>query len=158
MFLTPHTLVGITIATAIPNPYIAIPTAFAFHFLGDLVPHWDYCYISKNGVMDKHYPLKIMADMSLGIGVGMFFTLYALFALNNSGFAINIFLCGIVSVLPDAIMAPVMFNPNTKGFPKLMYRIQTKLHFQVPLPWGLISQIFVSAVCLYLILNSTVLS
>ena len=155
MLLTPHTLVGIAVASVIPNPYIAVPVSFGLHFLGDLVPHWDYCYISRKGNVEKFYPLKIMADMSLGIGFGMFFTLYALFILNNPISALNIFLCGITAVLPDAIMAPVMFDPKTEGIPKLMYKVQTFLHFQAPLPWGLISQIIVSVSCLLLILDST---
>jgi hypothetical protein len=158
MLLTPHTIVGVAIASTIPNPYIAVPTAFAFHFLGDLVPHWDYCRLSNNDILDKYYPLKIMADLSLGIGFGMFFTLYTLFVMNNPTFAVNIFLCGIFSVLPDAIVAPVMFNSEVKGLPKLMFNFQRIMHIQIPLPWGLISQIVVSAVCLLLILNSTVLS
>jgi hypothetical protein len=158
MLLTPHTIVGIAVATAIPNPYIAVPTSFILHFLGDLVPHWDYCHKSHEGVIDKKYPLKIMADLSLGIGFGLFFTLYFLWQMKNPGMAINTFLCGIAAVLPDAITGPIIFDGDTKGFPKLMYKIQDKIHSVAPLPWGLISQLVVAGACLLLILNSTVLS
>jgi hypothetical protein len=158
MLLTPHTIVGIAVATAIPNPYIAVPTSFVLHFLGDLVPHWDYCYKSNEGTVDKNYPLKIMADLTLGIGFGLFFTFYFLWQMKNPGMAINTFLCGISAVLPDAITGSVIFDENVKGLPKLMYRIQDKIHFVAPLPWGLISQLVVAGACLLLILNSTVLS
>lgn len=158
MVLTPHVIVGIAVATAIPNPYIAVPTAFVLHFFGDLVPHWDYTYISDSGKIDKLYPLKVMMDMGLGIGFGMFFTLYALFVLKNPATALNIFLCGITAVLPDAIVAPTIFDPETKGLPKLMFKFQSFVHFHAKLPWGLVSQVIVSAFCLLLILNSTVLS
>lgn len=157
MLLTPHTIVGIAIATAIPNPYIAVPVSIGFHFLGDLVPHWDYCYKSNEGVVDKNYPLKVMADMSIGIGIGMFFTLYFLWQMKNPGMALNIFLCGIASVLPDALTGPAILDENAKGLPKLMYKIQDKIHFVAPLPWGLISQLVVAGACLLLILNSTLL-
>ncbi len=157
MLLTPHTIVGIAIATAIPNPYIAVPTAIAFHFIGDLVPHWDYCRKSHEGVVDKQYPLKVMADLSLGIGIGLFFTFYFLWQMKNPGMALNVFLCGICSVLPDAITAPIIFDENAKGLPRLMLKIQDKIHFSAPLPWGLISQIVVAGACLLLILNSAVL-
>jgi hypothetical protein len=80
--------------------------------------------------------------------------MYALFAMHNPTLAVNIFLCGIFSVLPDVFVAPVIFNPDVKGFSRFVYKIQTFIHFQAPLPWGLISQIFVSAACLFLILNS----
>lgn len=161
MLLTPHTIVGIAVATAIPNPYIAVPTAFVLHFLGDLVPHWDYCHKSHEGIVDKKYPLKVMTDLSLGIGFGLFFTFYFLWQMKNPGMALNVFLCGISSVLPDAIIAPLMFDDNVKGLPKLTYKIQEiqdKFHFSAPLPWGLISQLAVAGACLLLILNSTVLS
>jgi hypothetical protein len=154
MILTPHVIVGVAIATTIHNPYIAVPTALALHFAGDLIPHWDYARESDDGTINKYYPLKIMADMSLGIGIGMFFTMYALFAMNNPVLAGNVFLCGIFSVLPDVLIAPVIFNSDVKGFSKFVFKIQTFLHFHAPLPWGLISQIFVSAACLLLILNS----
>jgi len=158
MLLTPHTLVGIAIATAIPNPYIAVPVAFVFHFVGDLVPHWDYCSTSNNGTADKKYPLKVMADLSLGIGIGLFFTFFFLWKMNNPGMALNVFLCGITSVIPDAITAPTIFDESTKGLSKWMYKVQCKIHFPAPLPWGLISQILVAGGCLLLILNSRVLS
>lgn len=154
MILTPHVIVGVAIATAIHNPYIAVPTALVLHFAGDLIPHWDYSPVSDDGTINKYYPLKIMADMSLGIGVGMFFTMYALFAMNNPALAGNIFLCGIFSVLPDVFVAPVIFNPDVKGFSRSVYKLQTFIHFHATLPWGLISQIAVSAACLFLILSS----
>jgi hypothetical protein len=157
MILTPHAVVGVAIATLIPNPYIAVPTAFFLHFAEDLIPHWDYDRVKKNGELDKYYPLKVMADLSLGIAFGLSFTLYALFKLNNPALATNIFLCGVFSAVPDLIMAPILFNPDVQGIPRKMYKIQSKLHFHMPLPWGLISQIVVSGVCLFLILSSKAL-
>jgi len=154
MLLTPHTIAGIAIATAIPDPYIAVPVAFGMHFLGDLVPHWDYCYESSDGKMDKLYPMKIMLDMSIGIGIGLFFTFYFLWVMKNPIMAANIFLCGIASVLPDAITGPAIFNENASGLPKFMHRIQHIVHFKAKLPWGILTQVLVSGVCLLLILNS----
>ncbi len=158
MLLTPHTIVGIAIATAVPDPLIAVPLSFSMHFLGDLVPHWDYCSHNEEGKVDKLYPMKVMLDMSLGIGIGLFFTFYALWVMKNPSLALNIFLCGIASVLPDALTGPAIFDENSRKLPKLFYKVQHFMHAKAPLPWGLVTQILVSGVCLLLILNSTILS
>ena len=154
MLLTPHTLVGIAVAVSVKEPLIAVPTSFFLHFLGDLVPHWDFCIESEEGKTDPYYPLKVIADLSIGVGIGMFFTLLTLWVIKDPLLSINVFLCGIASVLPDAITGPAIFNKEKKGIPYIMMKIQHIVHFPARPPWGVISQIVVSLSCLILILHS----
>lgn len=41
MLETPHVLIGAAIATKVGNPFLAIPLAFASHFVLETVPHWN---------------------------------------------------------------------------------------------------------------------
>ncbi|OGY25256.1 MAG: hypothetical protein A2864_01265 [Candidatus Woykebacteria bacterium RIFCSPHIGHO2_01_FULL_39_12] len=41
MLSTPHLLTGAAIVKLIPEPTIALPVAFASHFVLDAIPHWD---------------------------------------------------------------------------------------------------------------------
>ena len=155
MLLTPHTFVGIAVGTAVQNPYIAVPLAFLMHFAGDAVPHWDF--FSGTEKEERRYgwrPLAVMADLAVGVAVGIFFTLYALWLKDNPSLALNIFLCGIAGVIPDALEGPYIYM---KGEPKILEvvtRFQRRAQFQAPLPWGILTQIVVVLVCLFLILGS----
>ena len=154
MLLTPHVLVGIAVASAVQDPVLAVPLAFALHFAGDVVPHWDfYSHTDKEQRLRGWRPIAVMADMGLGIAIGSFFTLYALWVLRSPGTALTIFMCGIASVLPDALEAPYVFMNKQPWVTKLMYSIQHRLQFQAPLPWGIISQIIVCGFSLSAIAN-----
>jgi hypothetical protein len=152
MLLTPHTFVGVAIATTIPNPLIAVPLAFFSHFAGDLIPHWDfYSESSREERIKGWIPLAVMADMALGVAVGIFYSLHALWVLKDNMLALNIFLCGIASVLPDAMTGPSLYISKAGNIFKLVHKLQSKLQFQVPLPWGAISQIVVVVLSILII-------
>ena len=155
MLLTPHTFVGVAIATAIPNPFIAVPLSFALHFAGDMVPHWDFfSNTKKEERLVGWRPLAVMADLVIGVAVGLTFTLHTLWVLHNPSLALNIFLCGIASVLPDALEGPYIYMQKNPKILNWLTKTQSKMQFQAPLPWGVITQIFVIFVCLSLILSS----
>ena len=158
MLLTPHTLVGIAIASAVPDMSVAAPVSFVMHFLGDLVPHWDFYSDTTEEQRTKGWrPIAVMADLALGVAIGMFFTLYALWVLKDPHKALSIFLCGIASVLPDAMSGPALFT-NKAPFPfKWVLAIQERLQFQAKLPWGIVTQVIVVVFCLGLILGSLIL-
>lgn len=158
MLLTPHTLVGIAIASSVPNPAVAVPISFGMHFIGDLVPHWDFfTNTTKEQRLNGWRPIAVMADLVLGVGVGLFFTLYALWVAKDSSLALNIFLCGIASVLPDALMAPSIFSSDDKMKFSIIHKLQSQLQHPADLPWGLISQFTVMIFCLLMISNSIAL-
>lgn len=153
MLLTPHVLVGVAIAKAVPNPVIAVPLAVVMHFLGDLTPHWDfYSNTPKEQRLKGWRPIAVMGDFGLGIAAGLIFTLYALWVKDDSGLALRTFLCGIASVLPDALEAPHIFTNAKIGFVEKLTSVQKKMQTQAPLPWGLLTQAVVMFLCLALIL------
>ncbi len=155
MLLTPHTFVGIAIATGIPDPYISFPLSFGMHFMGDLVPHWDfYSNTTVEQRLSGWRPLAVMADLVLGVAVGLTATYYALWGLNNPALAANIFMCGIGSVLPDALESPHLFLKKDIPILNQLGKIQGKLQFQAPLPWGMITQIIVIGVCALIAVNN----
>lgn len=155
MLLTPHTFVGVAIAGLISNPLISVPIAFIGHFLGDKVPHWDFYSNTKKEERTKGWrPLAVMGDLAVGVAVGVGFTSYAYWGLGNPALALNIFLCGIASVLPDALSSLDLFLGKQNKALNLLNRAQSAMQFQAPLPWGILSQILVIAISLYLFSNS----
>lgn len=157
MLLTPHVLVGTAIAVTLQNPVLAVPLSFVMHFMGDLVPHWDF-YSNTTDEQRTHgwRPIAVMADLGLAVAIGVTFTLYALWILQMPNLALNIFLCGIASVLPDAISSVAIFNGQPWPV-KIIFKLQAILQFQAPLPWGIISQLIVIAVSLLTIGHSLTL-
>lgn len=152
MLLTPHVFVGVAIAKSIPNPLIAVPLSFFMHFLGDKVPHWDfYSHTTKEQKLTGWRPVAVMADFGLGIAVGLVFTLYALWVKNDSALALRTFLCGIASVLPDALETPHIFTNTKYTWVENLTTFQKKMQTQAKLPWGMLTQVVVVAVCLALV-------
>lgn len=147
MLATPHTVLGILIATKIQNPVFALPLALLSHFALDLIPHWDFfTFRDKIGKKEK---LEVVADFLVGFSLGMFFTLRAL---PNQGQAATIFLSCALANLPDAIEAPYVFLGYKNKFIDGMIKFQRRLHSRLGYPWGLIPQILLLALCLALLL------
>lgn len=94
----------------------------------------------------------MMGDFGIGIAVGLIFSLYALWVKNDSTLALNTFLCGIASVLPDALEAPHIFTNAKIGFVEKLTGIQKRMQTQAPLPWGVLTQFVIVALSLLLIL------
>jgi hypothetical protein len=152
MLLTPHTLVGIAIATNISNPILAVLTAFISHFLGDKVPHWDFYSNTKREERTVGWrPIAVMGDLAVGVAIGVAFTCYYLWVKNDSTTATVVFLSGIASVLPDALSSITMVGGKEGKFLKILNSIQSKMQFQAPLPWGIITQILVIIISLWFI-------
>ena len=73
MLETPHVAVGAAIATKIPNPVIAIPLAFASHFLLEKIPHWNpHLNTEKNkyGKVTKRSTYFVILDSSIAFILG----------------------------------------------------------------------------------------
>ena len=70
MLLTPHTFVGIAIAGVIPNPFIAVPLAFGMHFVGDMIPHWDfYSNTKREDRLTGWRPIAVMGDLEVAVAL-----------------------------------------------------------------------------------------
>lgn len=155
MLLTPHTFVGVAIGASIKNPFIAVPLSFAMHFLGDKVPHWDfYSNTKKEERVVGWRPIAVMADLAVGVVVGLTSTLYALWVIHDTHLALNIFLCGIASVLPDALETPYIFMKKEPKILSYVTKLQKKMQFQAPLPWGILSQVLVISTSVFVVIKS----
>jgi hypothetical protein len=123
MLETPHVAVGVAIASKIPNPFIAVPLAFASHFVLEMVPHWN-----------PH----INTDSTLALIFGSF---VAYQALPNTGHAITILAASLASILPDLIEAPHFFlKMDSKFIPKWI-AFQKIIQSDTTLFWGLLTQL-----------------
>jgi hypothetical protein len=152
MLLTPHTLIGVAIASNFSNPFVAVPLAFISHFLGDKVPHWDFYSNTKKEDRIKGWrPLAVMGDMAVGVAIGVAFTTYYLWFKHDQAMALSSFLCGIASVLPDALSGLTIIGGKENKFLGVLNKIQSKMQFQAPLPWGIITQIIVVVASIYFI-------
>lgn len=144
MLLTPHTFVGIAIGASIQNPYLAAILALLSHFAGDKVPHWDfYSNAPKQDRVKGWRPLAVMADLIAGVALGLITTCYALWVLHDRSLAMSIFVCGVLSVLPDAFEGPYIFMDKEPKLFSYLTKAQRFMQWQAPLPWGLLTQLVV---------------
>ncbi|GIW69370.1 MAG: hypothetical protein KatS3mg101_0117 [Patescibacteria group bacterium] len=156
MLLTPHTLVGIAVASVVKDPFVAFPISVGMHYLGDMVPHWDFFSYTEEGERVTGWrPLAVAGELTLAVATGTAFVLYALWLLNNPPLALRFLLCGIGGVLPDLMSGLTLYLKNINGILKINNQIQATLQFQSPLPWGIITQILVSFFSVLVILSST---
>lgn len=98
-----------------------------------------------------------MADLVLGVALGLTLTLYALWVLKNNQMALSIFVGGIGGVLPDALEGPHIYMKEEPKWVKPISKLQSRLQFQAPLPWGLLSQALVILFSSLIIANSLAL-
>lgn len=109
MLETPHVAVGIAIATKFPNPWIAIPLAFASHFVLDKVPHWNphlYTETQAKGRPSVKSTTIAIIDITTSLILG---SAFAYKALPNSNLTILILACSFASVASDVIKYPYYY-------------------------------------------------
>lgn len=109
MLETPHVFVGAAIAKAIPNPLLAIPLAFASHFVLEMIPHWNPHLnheTEKFGAPTKKSTAITAIDATTALTSGTFI---AYQALPDWGQAATIFFTCFASVLPDVLEGPYFF-------------------------------------------------
>ncbi len=109
MLETPHVFVGAAIATQIPNPWIAIPLAFASHFVLEMVPHWNphlNFETKKYGYPTQKSTALVIFDSTTALVCG---SAIAYGALPNVNHAATILFACLASITPDLIEAPYFF-------------------------------------------------
>lgn len=109
MLETPHAVVGAAIATAIPNPLIALPLAFLSHFALDMTPHWNphiSTELKKYGEITQKSKNIIFIDLAVSAALTLFI---ASRALPDTGHFATIGAAGFAGILPDVIEAPYFF-------------------------------------------------
>lgn len=148
-------MVGISVAYALQNPFIAPPLSLLLHFVGDVLPHWDfYTHTTKEQKTTGWRPLAVMADFGLGVAIGVTATLYAMWVLRDTTLALTVFLSGVMSVLPDVLTGPSIYVKNANSIFKKMHEFQRKLNTSAPLVVGVLTQLVVASVSVALLVNS----
>lgn len=135
MLVSSHALIGASLAQLVPNPLFGYPLALGFHFLADLIPHWDfrtrYTQRSKLNTV-----FTCLADAAIGFWLGfiIFKTTVPLTYLFPMMF---------VAQLPDWLEGPYhIFGWNFPPFSSIK-KLQSRLHRKLGLPWGLIWQVLI---------------
>jgi hypothetical protein len=141
MLELPHTIVGATIATKIPNPLISLPLAFFSHFFLDLIPHWNpslYSETKKFGKPTQRSTQFVILDTILSLGVGFFLASRALPNINQ---AIIIVLACFASVVADVIEGFYFFLGIRTKFLENLIEFQHRYQRRVPIVPGLLIQL-----------------
>ncbi|AKM83419.1 hypothetical protein A2422_00935 [Candidatus Woesebacteria bacterium RIFOXYC1_FULL_31_51] len=141
MLETPHVALGIAIATKIPNPWIAVPLAFASHFLLERIPHWNphlNTETEKYGKPTKKSTIIVTIDVVISLILG-FFVAYSKFP--NSLLSLNILLCSFASVLPDIMEGPYFFLGVRNIFLSKWIKLQKSIQVDTNFTLGFTTQI-----------------
>lgn len=141
MLETPHVFVGAAIASSIPNPFIAIPLAFASHFVLETVPHWNphlNTETKKFGNPTKRSTVIAATDAVTALASGTFI---AFKALPNSGSTLLILACCFAAVLPDLIEGPYFFLKMRSGWAKKWIAFQKAFQNDTTPFWGILTQL-----------------
>lgn len=149
MLETPHVAVGAAIASKIPNPLIAIPLAFASHFILDKVPHWNPHIVTetkKFGQPTEKSTNIIIVDCVLALMLG---TAIAYKALPNTKMAISIMLCSFFSILPDLVEFPYFYFKRRDKFYTVWSSFQKSIQTDTTPFWGLLIQFITIAASIF---------
>lgn len=141
MLETPHVFVGVAIATAIPNPLIAIPLSFASHFVLEMIPHWNphlNTETEKFGSPTKKTTAITAVDATIALVSGSFFAYKALPDVSQT---ITILACSFAAVLPDVMEGPYFFLHKKSNWIKKWIHFQKSLQSDTGPIFGMLTQI-----------------
>ncbi len=153
MLETPHVFIGAAIASKIPNPFIAIPLAFASHFVMEMVPHWNPHLNSeteKYGRPTRRSTVITTIDSTLALVSGSFI---AYQALPNVGQAILVLACSFAAVLPDVMEGPYFFLKMRTTWIKKWIAFQKSIQSDTTAFWGLLNQALIILAVIFWLKN-----
>lgn len=148
MLITPHFVTGVVIASKVPVLWPAAVIAIVSHFILDAIPHRDII-----GGARLNLPNALLV---LGDGTATFLLMYFVIRPENLTYSLII---GGFAILPDIISAPGMIWPKYYKLP-----ILNRFHYwhtdvlqyargKANLFWGILPQIIVVAIALYILLK-----
>lgn len=150
MTATAHALIGASIAVKITNPLLAIPIAILSHFAADLIPHWDAGTNHREKTLTR-LKLEATADVLLGF-------VFAYLIFSKFVDPLYLFVIIIAAQLPDWLEAPSwMFGIKVPPFTWLDW-LGHKLQSRLQLPWGLVTQVVVVGILVYLTIGGSNIS
>ncbi|MBM3205526.1 hypothetical protein FJZ41_01590 [Candidatus Shapirobacteria bacterium] len=141
MLATTHSLTSALIITKVSPPALALPLVLVFHYLLDLIPHWDTGSGLTKGLKTKKKAFwETLLDLFVA-GVLVFF-----FFQKGQVFSPLLWTAVILGILPDLLEFPALFF-GFRPFPlNYLERFHTNLmHRRGKLPWGLINQLVLIA-------------
>lgn len=146
MTLTSHAVVGAMLAARISDPVVLGVSGVALHYLGDVLPHWDFgTHIRKKSSLR----LWIESFLDVVVGWGLAFLLY-FFLFGGTSFFWLAF--GVLaSQLPDWINAPYLFLKWHFAPFTWWHRLGSYLNTELDKPWGIVTQV-VALFLLYIVL------
>ncbi len=149
MLETPHVAVGAAIAVAIPNPFIAIPLAFASHFILDMTPHWNphsYTEVQKYGQISINTKTLALIDVGLALTTGFFIASHVL---PSQSHFITIILASFAAVLPDVSKSPYFLLGMRDGIIKKWVDFERSLQVETTFAVGMTVQLLIIAASLW---------
>jgi hypothetical protein len=151
MLATPHMLAGAAIGKVLRRPYLALPAAFASHFVLDAVPHLDSHALFGVPHGGPTAPEAIMAVVDVVVGVALVLWLSA--GQSGRGLVIWAAFFGIVTDLLDNVPGVnTLFHelPGALSFSAFHHDLQ---HNVTPAQWplGVSTQLVVVAVAIWVL-------
>lgn len=145
MTATAHALVGGAIASAISTPAIGITLSAASHPLLDMIPHWDAGW----GWREKSKK-KLFVEGTVDLAVG--------FALSYLIFGRSVpfwyfFTCVFASVVWDLFEIPYWFFKWDFVPFNWIYKFQSAIQGKARLPWGLLTQVVIVGLVVFVLTN-----
>ena len=141
MLETPHALVGMVIAAAIPNPLVSLPLALLSHFVVDMLPHWNWEPDTR--------PLSL-----LGIILDLILLeILTVYFVAHSSQPLTLATGSFLAILPDLLEAPHIFFGFHNKYLQKLYDFQKSIQNKATVVPGILTQLLLSALCL-LILKS----
>ena len=149
MLTTPHSLVGILIASLTSNPLLVFILAIISHFILDFfIPHWNphiYTEFNARGKISKKSFMITLVD---GLMAAFFVLFFAYKNLGNQSKVLLIFLGVFGATLPDLIEIPYYFfgckNKLLKKYVDFEHKYQANGTFW----FGILTQLVVIAISL----------
>ena len=145
MTATGHAVIGAVIAAKITNPLLAIPIALISHYAADIFPHWDAGTNSNKKTkqqLTKEAIIDVLVGFALAYGI-----LFWLFPQTNLFYAFFII---IIAQLPDWLTMPYYFFNIKSKFFVWNYKLQKRFNSKLDKPWGIINQVGILALLVYL--------
>lgn len=146
---TPHVIVGAAIATKVVHPALAIPLAFASHFVLEKVPHWNphlNTETEKFGRPTRQSTTIVILDATIALLSGGYI---AYRALPNTALAATILGASFFSVLPDLIEGPYFFLKTRSAVIKKWIKFQKSIQVDTEVVPGLATQVLTIAAALW---------
>ncbi len=145
MLATAHTLVSAVIITKVPLAYLSLPLVLISHYILDLVPHWDTGTGLTKGLKTKKTAFwETILDLIVGGSLVFFF-----FQMNKE-FSALLWFAVVLGITPDLIEFPALFLNKRPRFIKRVIQFHDRCHQRAKLPWGLIPQIILILIILFL--------